>query len=132
MRHSLTELIDLYPTLTGLAALEVSEHLQGKSLVRTLDDPTSTVREAAFSVNVWRNTHTFLLRTQKWAFIQYGEDGAFGMELFDMDFDEKQYNNLAYHPLYQDVVKDFKKKLREKLQEVRSNDLGITYKAADE
>lgn len=128
--HSLTELIDLYPTLTELAGLEASQHLQGKSLIRTFDDPASAVRDAAFSVNVWRDTHTFLLRTEKWAFIQYGEDGADGMELFDMDFDEKQYNNLAFHPLYQDVVDDFRNKLREKLQEVRSNDLGITYKAA--
>lgn len=128
--HSMTELLDLYPTLTELAGLEVSPHLQGESLVRTLDDPTSTVREAAFSVHVWRDTHAFLLRTQKWAFIQYGEDGASGMELFDMEFDEKQFNNLAYYPRYQPIVDDFRRRLEAKLREVRTNDLGISYESS--
>jgi arylsulfatase A-like enzyme len=130
--HSLTELIDLYPTLTALAGLKISEHVQGKDLTPTLDNPESSVRDAAFSVNVWNDTHTFMLRTDKWAFIQYGEDGSSGMELFDMDFDPKQFNNLAHHPRYQDVVKEFQQRLQQKLREVRSNDLGITYNAAKE
>ncbi len=46
---SLVELIDLYPTLSGLAGLEAPEHLQGKSLVPILEDPTATVRDSAYS-----------------------------------------------------------------------------------
>ncbi|NLK49409.1 MAG: sulfatase-like hydrolase/transferase, partial [Candidatus Cloacimonetes bacterium] len=123
--HSLTELLDLYPTVAELAGLKASPHLQGKSLVKTLDDPSIEVRDAAFSVS--NGGRSFLLRTDKWAFIQYGEDGKSGMELFNMEYDEKQYNNLAYNPKFKDVVQEFQIKLKNKLEEVRDNDLEIEY-----
>jgi hypothetical protein len=49
------------------------------------------------------------------------------MELFDMENDPKQYTNLAYNSDYADVVADFQQKLKDKLKEVRTNDLGIDY-----
>lgn len=123
--HSFTELIDLYPTVAELAGLDYSEHLQGKSLVRTLDDPSYEVRDHAFSVT--QGGKTFLIRTDKWAYIQYNEDASAGMELFDMEHDPKQYNNLAHNPQYADVLQKMQQRLKDKLAEVRDNDLGISY-----
>jgi choline-sulfatase len=125
--HSLTELLDLYPTVAELAGLEIPGQLQGKSLVKILDDPSHTVRDMAFSVSVYRGTESFLLRTDKWAYIQYEEDVSGGMELFDMQVDPQQYNNLAHYPQYQELVADFQEKLALKLKEVRTNDLGLEY-----
>ncbi|HLT94011.1 MAG TPA: sulfatase [Membranihabitans sp.] len=127
--HSFAELIDLYPTVAELAGLDYSPHLQGKSLVPTLDDPSAKVRDVAFSVSRYRGVEFFLLRTEKWAYIQYGEDGKAGKELFDMELDPKQYNNLAGNPKFQHIMDEFEEKLREKLREVRDNDLGIDYTA---
>ncbi len=123
--NSFTELLDLYPTVAELAGLKVSEHLQGKSLVKTLDNPDAKVRDMAFTVTQGGNT--FLLRTNKWAYIQYNEDASLGIELFDMEKDPKQYSNLANIPEYASVVADFQEKLKEKLISVRTNDLGIKY-----
>ena len=123
--HSFAELIDLYPTIAELAGLEYSEHLQGKSLVKTLDNPKASVRDMAFSVT--QGGKSFLLRTNKWAYIQYDEDAGSGIELFDMENDPKQYTNLAENLDYAGVVAEFKAKLKEKLREVRKNDLGKTY-----
>lgn len=125
--HSLTELLDLYPTVAELAGLDFSEHLQGKSLVDVLDDPDHSVRDAAFSMHRRGGEFSYLLRTEKWAYIQYDEDGRSGMELYDMEHDEKQYNNLAGHPKYEDVITGFRERLRVKLREVRNNDLDIEY-----
>jgi choline-sulfatase len=123
--HSFTELIDLYPTVAELAGLPTSEHLQGKSLVETFDNPNHKVREMAFSVS--QGGKTFLLRNEQWAYIQYDEDAGSGIELFDMEKDPKQFTNLAMDPNYASIVQDFKDKLKQKLKEVRNNDLGKDY-----
>ena len=110
-----------------MAGLKASSQLQGKSIVKTLDDPSAKIRDVAFSVSVHRGVHAFLLRTDKWAYIQYGEDAKSGMELYNMEYDAKQYNNLANNPQFQDIVQEFQAKLKSKLEEVRDNDLGIAY-----
>ncbi|MFP6691775.1 MAG: sulfatase, partial [Pirellulales bacterium] len=119
--HSLTELLDLYPTLASLCGLKVPQRLQGKNIARMLDDPSHEVRQAAFSVAPSRKG--FLLREDKWAYIQYRENAAGGIELFDMEKDPKQYTNLAADPKHRQLVKEFQAKLAAKLQAVRDNDL---------
>jgi len=119
--HSLVELLDLYPTISSLCGLEVPERLQGKDISPMLDDPTHSVREAAFSVAPMRKG--FLLRERDWSFIQYREDASRGMELFDMRQDPGQYTNLAEDPKYAAVVKRFRAKMERKLAAVRANDL---------
>ena len=123
--NSFVELLDLYPTISELANLETSEYLQGKSLVKTLDDPNHEVREMAFSVS--QGGRSFLLRTKKWAYIQYDEDAASGIELFDMEKDLKQFTNLADKEEYAEIIDLFQKKLKAKLIEIRTNDLGLDY-----
>jgi iduronate 2-sulfatase len=125
--HSFAELLDLYPTVAELAGLEFSEHLQGKSLAKTIENPDYKVRDMAFSITPRRGDIDFMLRSDKWAYIQYDEDTKSGMELFDMEYDPKQYNNLAHNPKYEEIVLDFQEKLKNKLRVIRDNDLGIEY-----
>lgn len=117
--NSFVELLDLYPTLASLCGLDVPARLQGRNITGMLDNPTHSVRDTAFCVN----GKGFLLRDEKWAFIQYGEDASKGIELFDMERDPKQYANLAANPEYAQVVAEFRTKLSAKLAEVRDNDL---------
>jgi iduronate 2-sulfatase len=91
-----TELIDLYPTVARLCGLEVPARLQGRDISPMLDDPKYQVRDAAFSVAP--SSKGFLLREDKWAYLQYAEDASLGIELFDMIKDPKQYTNLHYGP----------------------------------
>ncbi|MBM79464.1 MAG: iduronate-2-sulfatase [Planctomycetaceae bacterium] len=119
--HSLTELLDLYPTISGLCGLPAQARLQGKDISRMLDDPTHEVRDAAFSVAPARRG--FLLREDRWAYIQYREDAKGGMELFDMNSDPKQYTNLAKTAEHAPTVKRFQSMLAAKLKDIRDNDL---------
>ena len=121
--HSLTELIDLYPTVARLCGLEIPRGIQGKDISRLLDDPAHTVRDTAFSVAP--SSKGFLLREDKWAYIQYGEDASGGIELFDMVKDPKQYTNLALKPGHAGTVEAFKAKFAVKMKAVRANDLGL-------
>jgi len=119
--NSLTELLDLYPTIASLCGLKVAQKLQGKNISRMLDDPRHEVRQAAFSVAPARKG--FLLREDKWAYIQYREDASAGIELFDMEKDPKQYTNLASDPEHRSIVDKFQLQLAAKLKAVRDNDL---------
>lgn len=119
--HSLVELLDLYPTIASLCGLDVPARLQGKNISAMFDDPTHQVREAAFSVAP--ASKGFLLREDKWAYIQYAEDASQGVELFDMVNDPKQFTNLAAKSEFAPLMADFKAKLAAKLRAVRDNDL---------
>jgi iduronate 2-sulfatase len=121
--NSLVELLDLYPTVAKLCGLEIPARLQGKDISAMLDNPKYTVRDIAFSVAP--SSKGFLLREDKWAYIQYNEDASGGIELFDMVKDPKQYTNLASSPAHRQVVEDFKAKFAAKMKEVRTNDLAL-------
>ena len=56
----------------------------------------NSVRNTAFCVN----KGSFLLRTEKWAYIQHKENASGGIQLYDMKKDPKQYTNLAENPEY--------------------------------
>ena len=119
--HSLTELLDLYPTIANMCGLPKQQRLQGKDISPMLDDPSHEVRDAAFSVAPARKG--FLLREDRWAFIQYREDAKGGIELFDMENDRKQYTNLAKSKDHAELVSRFQDKLAMKLKDLRTNDL---------
>lgn len=119
---SLVELIDLYPTVANLCGLEVPERLQGLDLSAIFDDPQQRVRHTAFCVAPSRKG--FLLRDHDWAYLQYGEDGAGGAELYDLRADPNQYINLAVQDAYADRLADFQQRLAATLRQVRDHDLG--------
>ena len=121
--HSLVELLDLYPTVAHLCGLDVPARLQGKDISQMFDDPTDRMRVTAFCVAL--SSKGFLLREDRWAYIQYGEDASGGIELFDMAKDPRQYTNLAEKPEFAAVVVGFKAKLAAKLRAVRNNDLRL-------
>ena len=119
--NSFVELLDLYPTLASMCGLKAQERLQGKDVSKMLDDPNHSVRDAAFCVAPARKG--FLLREEKWAYIQYGEKAEKGIELFDVKKDPKQYDNLAKNPAHQKTVTRFKAQMAAKLSAIRNNDL---------
>lgn len=121
--HSFAELVDLYPTVARLAGLEPPDNLQGRDLTPIFENPNHQVRKFAFSVSQRNDIMGYLIRDPKWAFIQYGDTGEHGMELYDMDYDPGQYNNLAMHPKYESVVAEMQENLSNKLAEVQDNDL---------
>ena len=117
--NSLVELLDLYPSISKLCGLDVPARIQGKDISRMLDNPSHSVRDSAFCVN----GRGFLLREDKWAYIQYKEDASGGSELFDMEKDPLQYTNLVEQAEYKPIADAFQAKMTAKLAAVRDNDL---------
>lgn len=85
---TLAEQIDIYPTLSALAGLDIPEHVQGRSLVPALTNPDVSLREEVYGVTGKGK----MVRSRDWAYIKYqsGEE-----ELYDMQNDPKQFTNLA-------------------------------------
>ncbi|RME90823.1 MAG: iduronate-2-sulfatase [Verrucomicrobia bacterium] len=119
--HSFIELVDLFPTVARLCGFRPPDRLQGRDASRLFDDPAATVRDSVFCVAPMRRG--FLIRDRRRAYIQYGEDGSRGRELFDMEADPGQYTNLAGRPEWAEVLTRYEGRLRAKLREVRDNDL---------
>lgn len=109
----MAELIDLYPTLSDYCEINIPEHVQGKSLRPLISQQKADVREAAFCV---LKKDCYMLRSRKWALLQYGNKGENGFELYDMVKDPKQYTNLAKNPEYASALKSMKTLLQEKLK----------------
>lgn len=106
--RAIVEAIDLYPTLAGLAGLEVPGHCQGRNLEPVLQDHAAVLREDAYCHR--GNGH--LLRTDRWAYLEYAKGGA---ELYDMRNDPRQFTNLVERAELVETTASLRLRLQERL-----------------
>ncbi|VTS02677.1 sulfatase [Tuwongella immobilis] len=114
-------LIDLFPTTCDLCGFEIPSRIQGRSLKTVLSNPDGSVRESIFSVSPMQSG--YLLRNNRWAYLQYGEQGEKGVELYDMQSDPHQITNLAMKPEWRSTINERKTVLQKTLAEIRNSDL---------
>lgn len=105
------ELVDMYPTVCELMGIPIPATVQGKSLVPIIKDASATIREASYT---WYNANDSL-RTKRWAYIRY-RDGK--EELYDMDKDPKQFDNLAMTSEPPAELEKMREMLQERLKEM--------------
>ncbi|QDU98361.1 sulfatase [Lignipirellula cremea] len=110
---ALSQQIDIYPTLADLCGLPLPSHLQGKSLAPVLRGEQTQVHESVYCL---RGQGDHLLRTERWALLQYSGKG--GTELYDMDADPLQFTNLAKDPAHQETLRQLEQQLLAKLAEI--------------
>lgn len=120
------ELVDLHPTLAELCGLPTPPNLTGKSLKPLLDNPTAAWEKPAYT-QVTRGTPTVTgekikkgdrpimgrsVRTERYRYTEWGEDGQYGKQLFDYEKDPQELKNLADDPSYATVLKEMKALLK--------------------
>ncbi|MBT5186635.1 MAG: DUF4976 domain-containing protein, partial [Kordiimonadaceae bacterium] len=109
--------LDIAPTILALAGVEKPAHFQGESFA-TL--PTDEAAKAAWNNEFayeyfWeysfpQNPTTFAVRTDKYKLIQY--HGIWDREeLYDMENDPTEMNNLALDPEHEDTVVALRKRI---------------------
>ena len=116
--ESITELIDLYPTLTELCGIHQNqpEILQGKSLADYIrgNSPEGT-ESIAYSVTYGGSAAT--IRSDRWRYTRWGDEIETGNEeLYDHRTDPEEHINLIDDPKMRKVLKE----LREHLERVRN------------
>lgn len=123
------ELVDLYPTLIELASLPDPAHaLEGSSFVPLLDNPNSPWKSAAFSesrrIVGYGSTDSPLMnqegydgltiRTARYRYTEWtpldGERDIL-VELYDLEQDPMEYENLADEPAHASLVAELSARL---------------------
>ncbi len=104
---SLTELVDLYPTVCDLVGVSIPDAVQGKSLLPVLADPQAVVKSETLSFT--KNGTS--LRTADWHYMRYS-DGT--EELYDMRADPGELTNLATAAEHSDRLGRLRRRLSQR------------------
>ena len=121
--ESITELIDLYPTLTELCNLqeEQPEILQGNSLVPYIqgENPKEEL-SSAYTVSYGGSGAS--IRTRQWRYTRWGEEVETGNEeLYDHLEDPEEHSNLANMPEMKDRLSELREQFEQARTSARSN-----------
>ena len=87
-------LVDIYPTLVEAAGLNVTQKLDGVSLMPLFKDPEATWDHAV--VSTWLPNNHVVIKDH-WRYIHYKEGNE---ELYDMQNDPDEFTNLANDPRF--------------------------------
>ena len=111
------ELLDIYPTVVDLCGMKAPFHISGKSLKPMIQDPQMKVRDSALNQISLRDLQGHTVKTERYRYTEWGENGAEGRELYDHQNDPVEMNNLATSPEYTSVIRNMKKVLDERVAE---------------
>ena len=117
---ALVEFVDFYPTLADLCGLAAPAGLEGVSLAPVLDDPSASVKDAAFSQVQWEDRiYGRTVRTDQYRYIRWEGDGG-GEELYDHEADPREFTNLVDDPQHADVLERMRSRLAQGPAEPRA------------
>jgi arylsulfatase A-like enzyme len=108
--------IDIAPTVMDLAGVRIPEIIQGKSLVPLLHENPDGWRTEFFCEHLFNNPlipKSQGIRTAKWKYFRYIEHPGYE-ELYDLEKDPLEINNLAGNPDYRKKKDELRKLSDEK------------------
>jgi arylsulfatase A-like enzyme len=94
--QGLIELVDLYPTLAELCEVPAPGTLQGRSFAPLLVNPGNPGKQAVYTVVRRGKTLGKAIRTARWRYARWPD----GEELYDLDHDRAEHQNLANAAAY--------------------------------
>lgn len=116
------EMVDIYPTLAELCGLEAPSHLSGVSLVPVLKDPDARPRNSALT----QYSAGYSLRTERYRYTQWGDEGKLGIELYDHKTDPQEMHNLADDSNVASLAEELARQLAERITTSSRKPDGIT------
>ena len=133
--NSPVELIDMYPTLMDLTKIETPDHVVGKSLVPIFNDNNYKVRNSALTrwilrhakgkLSSYNEVEGYSIKTDRYRFVKWGEDGEFGYELYDHKYDSLENINLAKKPKFNSLIDSLKIEINFRISDARKKPKGL-------
>ena len=117
----MAEMVDFYPTLAELANLPTPDFVSGVSLAAALHDPSKATRTAALT----QYDSGYSIRTDRYRYTEWGEQGIDGHELYDHTSDPAEMKNLAESEAHRDTIKELSGLLRTRVKEAKKPPKGI-------
>lgn len=114
-REALCYSIDLFPTLCDLAALPTPQTVEGKSLKPAISNPKEPHR--ATLIHAYRD-FCRALRTPQWKLIHSTYENEQHVQLFDLNKDPKEANDLGNNPEFSALITQLTAQLQQELKAV--------------
>jgi arylsulfatase len=108
----LNENVDILPTIMDYCGIKTPIALQGKSMLPLIEGKTSKHKDAIFGLNYFYNAETHLTQTMircgTWKLVQSND---FRGELYDMENDPREINNLIGLPEHKALIADLRERM---------------------
>lgn len=104
--ESISEFVDIYPTLCDLSSIDLPSHLQGTSLKPILNDPKAKVKDYAYVI--YQTGKTVISKDFIYTEFKTKKNQDLGSMLYDMNKDPDQNVNVVDEEEYRDTVKNLK------------------------
>jgi len=111
--NSLCYLSDVYPTLCEMAGIEIPASVETKSLKKLVDNPEQTGGAYNSLYFVYKNFQRGISTQDGWKLISYLVDGKKHTQLFDLNTDPMELNNLAGKTEYKEKVEELGKMMQD-------------------
>lgn len=116
------EMVDFYRTLADLCGIEAPGTVTGLSLAPALVDTSKTIRSSALT----QYSSGYSLRTARYRYTEWGQDGAGGAELYDRGKDPEELVNLAGKVELKSTRQELSAQLRKRVVAARRKPKGLT------
>ena len=109
--EAFAELVDIYPTLCDACQLPTPPQLEGVSLTPVIEQPTRPWKTAVFSQFGGAAHGGISIRTERYRYTEWGQNGNKGVELYDYEADPNETINIAGQPENAELVAHLSERL---------------------
>lgn len=119
----LASLLDLFPTLCGMADISIPEGVRGMDLSPVIRGTSEISRE--YIASEWHTEWGYtvspgrMIRTERYKYMRYIENGD--CELYDLENDPKEMHNCIHEKPYESVREEMEKLLQKHIRETNDD-----------